>query len=202
MAKKSSGKKQRSAGRGVLVIISGLFLASGLLRLSDGAGIAIAREVEALANNAEDTPPPLAPALCEGGQDSAELLATLLRREGELQNREAELQERIQALAVSETLLDQNLSNLISAEEALAQTMAQSSTAAEDDISRLTMVYENMKPADAAALFQEMDAEFASGFVGRMNPEAAANIMADLEPQTAYLISIILAGRNALAPTE
>jgi flagellar motility protein MotE (MotC chaperone) len=35
-----------------------------------------------------------------------------------------------------------------------------------------------------------------------MRPEAAAAVMTDLEPEAAYTISAVLAGRNALAPTE
>jgi flagellar motility protein MotE (MotC chaperone) len=35
-----------------------------------------------------------------------------------------------------------------------------------------------------------------------MRPDAAAGIMAGLQPQTAYTISVVLAGRNAKVPTE
>ena len=47
-----------------------------------------------------------------------------------------------------------------------------------------------------------MTPEFAAGFIGRMRADAAAAIMAGLSPQAAYTISVILAGRNARAPTE
>jgi flagellar motility protein MotE (MotC chaperone) len=57
-----------------------------------------------------------------------------------------------------------------------------------------------MKPKDAAALFEEMDPGFAAGFLGRMRAVAAASVMAGLSPQTAYSVSVIMAGRNANAP--
>ncbi len=38
--------------------------------------------------------------------------------------------------------------------------------AAENDLQSLTQVYENMKPKDASALFEEMSPEFAAGFLG------------------------------------
>jgi flagellar motility protein MotE (MotC chaperone) len=72
--------------------------------------------------------------------------------------------------------------------------------AAEDDLVRLTAVYEAMKPADAAALFQTMAPEFAAGFLGRMRAEAAAAVISGMTPESAYSISVLIAGRNALVP--
>jgi flagellar motility protein MotE (MotC chaperone) len=42
-----------------------------------------------------------------------------------------------------------------------------------------------------------MEARFAAGFLARMRPEAAAEIMAGLSPESAHTISVVLAGRNA-----
>jgi flagellar motility protein MotE (MotC chaperone) len=80
--------------------------------------------------------------------------------------------------------------------------MAQSEVAAEDDLSRLTSVYENMKPKEATEVFARMAPEFAAGFLGRMRPDAAALILSGLDPDKAYSISVLLAGRNANAPVE
>ena len=54
----------------------------------------------------------------------------------------------------------------------------------------------------AAALFQLMEPSFAAGFLGRMRADAAAAILAGLEPDLAYSISVVLAGRNANVPRE
>ena len=88
------------------------------------------------------------------------------------------------------------------AEAKLASTLALADNAAENDLARMTSVYENMKPKEAAALFEEMSPDFAAGFLGRMRPDAAAAIMAGLSAPTAYTVSVVLAGRNASAPTE
>ena len=94
------------------------------------------------------------------------------------------------------------MSALVEAEQKLAGTMALAESAAEDDLGKLTAVYESMKPKDAAALFSEMQPEFAAGFLGRMRPDAAAQVMTGLSPDVAYSISVVMAGRNASAPTE
>ncbi|KIN65935.1 hypothetical protein Z945_982 [Sulfitobacter noctilucae] len=86
------------------------------------------------------------------------------------------------------------------AEANLRRTLSLTDGAAEDDLARLTAVYENMKPKDAAALFATMEPDFAAGFLGRMRPDYAAAVMTGLPPDVAYSISVILAGRNANAP--
>jgi len=206
MSRKSDRKttsgpaRRRRSGRGALLAIALLFLGSGLLRLGDGTGAAIAREVAALGEIEEGATTDLL--ACPNMEGVPELLASLQMREARIELQETEIIDRLQALALAESAYEQNISALIEAENALSQTMARSETAAEDDIARLTEVYENMKPKDAATLFEEMAPEFSAGFLARMRPDAAAPVMAGLSPQTAYTISVILAGRNAGAPTE
>ena len=110
--------------------------------------------------------------------------------------------ERMQALKLADEEMERKLAALVAAEEDLRATIAMADTAAEGDISRLVKVYENMKPKQAAALFEQMNPEFAAGFLGRMRPESAAGIMAGLSPGAAHSFSVVLAGRNAEAPTE
>lgn len=181
----------------VLTLVAALLLASGAVRLVTGVGPAIAFAQDSFTPD-EVTQPE------EGGDDIdiPPLLAALQEREDRLERRETAIEDRLRALAVAEAELSERLAELEEAEASLTAALALSETANDDDISRLTAVYENMKPADAAGLFEEMAPEFASGFLVRMRPEAAAAIMAGLEPTTAYSISAIIAGRNANAPTQ
>ena len=200
--KKKAGKTpRRRAGRGALLLISGLFFASGLLRLGNGTGEAIAKEIESLAKP-QVAAPAEAVAACTDPAAVGDLLATLDRRESSVTEREARIADRLQVLAVAEASVQEHLAALVKAEDALKSTMAQASSASEDDLAKLTAVYENMKPKGAAALFEAMDPEFSAGFLGRMRPDAAAAIMTGLSPEKAYTISVVLAGRNANAPTD
>jgi flagellar motility protein MotE (MotC chaperone) len=197
--KKKQKKRVRKNNRGVLILITGFFLASGLLRLGSGTGSAIAREVEALRHNSKEIAQSLA---CQNDANIGELLKALKTREERISAQENKIADRVQALAVAKHGIDQKLVELVEAEKKLRATMALANTASEDDLSRLVSVYENMKPKDAAALFEEMEPRFSSGFLGRMRPDAAAKIFAGLTPAKAYSISVILAGRNAEVPTE
>jgi len=175
-------RTQRRAGRGTLSIISGLLIASAIVRVGAEAGPALANEAAGETNPIE-----------EASEDKLEIDALLVafqEREALLSEREKQLRDRIQALDVAGAEIEQQLTALIAAEEALAATIAMADEAAATDLDQLTNVYENMKPKEAAALFEEMPPEFAAGFLGMMRPDAAALIMTQLEPEVAYSFSI------------
>ncbi len=197
-----NAKMHRRAGHGALLAIFLLFVGSGVARLGGGAGLAIAREVGDLAaatrsgdrmgQEACPKPPP----------DIAKLLHALQAREKKLASRQHDQDLRERNLDLARQEIESRLSALKRAEAKLKATLAQADGAAEDDVSRLTALYENMEPKQAASLFREMAPDFAAGFLGRMRPEAAAEVMAGLPPKTAYSISVILAGRNMNVPTR
>ncbi|MBF9042654.1 hypothetical protein HKCCE4037_04910 [Rhodobacterales bacterium HKCCE4037] len=115
--------------------------------------------------------------------------------------REAELDDRERAVDAAQILLEERLAELQAAEARLEGLIQISDTAAEGDLARLTEVYETMGPDQTAALFSQMDPNFAAGFLTRMSPAASAAIMAELDPAYAYAISVVIATRNAGAPT-
>ncbi|GAA6208924.1 hypothetical protein NBRC116601_22170 [Cognatishimia sp. WU-CL00825] len=185
--------------RGSLALISLFLVSSAVLRISLGAGEAIAN-VDFTAPAAISTM--ALPEDCSPPPDIAVVLQALQARETRLKNNALALQNRMQALAVAETVISAKLAELIDAETRLQDSISQANSASEDDIVILTAVYENMKAQDAAALFEKMDPDFAAGFLSRMKPEIAAGILAGLTPNTAYSLSVVLAGRNADVPTE
>ena len=189
-------RKKTARNRGALFVVTCLLLASALFRIGDDAGRALAKVAEA------DSSPIMEPQVCAPGPDIAALLEAFDAREARLEQRETEVADRMRALEIADTEVSRKLVQLVEAEEALRATLALADTAAEDDLTKLTAVYQNMKPKEAAVLFEEMDPQFAAGFLGRMEPSAAAGIMAGLTPQAAYTISVVLAGRNASVPKE
>ncbi len=195
-AKKKSRKKQ---SKGSLFLIATFLIASATVRVGISANEAMAREEplfdSPLTNLAK-------PESCEPPEDLRELMAVFKEREARIEQREAEIKNRLQALNVADGEVVRKLAALEDAEGRLRSLIAMSETAAEDDLLRLTQVYETMKSKDVATLFEEMDPRFSAGFIGRMKPEAAAGVMAGMTPEAAHAISVILAGRNANTPTE
>lgn len=195
----NSPLKNRRSGRSVLATVTVLFLASLAIRLAETAGPAIAREVGTFSREGTVA---AEPATCEQPPHIAEIMSTLKTREEDLDARLADVLEHENILAMSKQAVEAKIRELEDAEQKLADMIALSQTASEDDLARLTSVYENMKPLVAAELFAQMDPEFAAGFIGRMRPEPAASIMTGLAAEKAYAISVILAGRNANAPSQ
>lgn len=189
-AGKSRGKQ------GTLAIIGALLLLSGGIRLLTEAGQVIASETAEIEEINTATADLARPETLTAALDAIKV------REEKLILREAELDEREATLAAAETAIDAELEKLKQAELSLRETISLAAEAAEDDLSQLTAVYANMKPKQAAALFEEMDSTFAAGFLGRMASDSAARIMAGMTPAKAYEISVELAGRNADIPLD
>ena len=200
-AKKKSTPIKRK-GLGTLGTIMFLLLTSAGLRLLTSADLVLAATDagEKINDNnvtqEQSVQSPITP------ETLSPILVDLERREKKVQAQEEKIEKRMRALKTADAKIEERLAILRAAEENLRATIALASTAAEDDLARLTAVYENMKPKTAAALFEEMAPEFAAGFLGRMRPDAAAAIMAGMKPESAYTVSTILAGRNANVPTE
>ena len=196
----SANRSKRMRGKGSLLLLAGLLAGSALVRIGTHTDVAWAQD--ALANQL------LRPAVstdtdmdeATDREEIGSLLEALRAREAAIEERENALDVRAKSLDVAQREVERRIIALEEAERRLSATLALADTAAEDDLARLTTVYENMKPKEAAALFQAMEPEFAAGFLARMRPDAAARVMAGLEPETAYSVSAILAGRNANAP--
>jgi flagellar motility protein MotE (MotC chaperone) len=198
---KVTKKRKRGSGRGALLILSVVFVMSAGARLVSGTGAAIAREISQIGTS-NSTEVDTYGASCEPDSATATLLASLRSREAKISIAEKSLSQKMKAFELAKTAFTQNMAALKSAEERLAATMNIASSAAQDDLDKLTAVYESMKPKEAAALFEQMSPDFAAGFLARMRSDIAAPVLAGLKPETAYTISVILAGRNANAPSE
>jgi flagellar motility protein MotE (MotC chaperone) len=200
MSRSRKASRSRS-GRGSVLLISALLIGSAGIRISTGAGAAVAQGELAseLLLPKNMTPQSGVVPKPDRGQTQT-LLEALKTREERVSERESNVAMRTKALDVAQREVERRLELLQQAEDRLSNTLALAETAAEDDLTRLTTVYENMKPKEAAKLFEAMEPEFAAGFIGRMRPDVAAKVMSGLDPQSAYSISAILAGRNARAP--
>ncbi|GAA6175815.1 MotE family protein [Sulfitobacter pacificus] len=203
---KKKTRKFRRAGRGAILLLTVLLVSSAILRVGSGTGKAFAEamkpapvEAEVQSEETKNAPQGIAD-ISTDRAEVGKLLKALRAREVRVKELENQIAMRSKALAVADQEITKRLAVLEQAEENLRQTIALADGAAEDDLTRLTTVYESMKPKDAAKLFEAMEPKFAAGFLGRMRPDAAAAIMAGLTPERAYSISAILAGRNATVP--
>ncbi|MEL6365285.1 MAG: hypothetical protein AAFR11_10655 [Pseudomonadota bacterium] len=131
---------------------------------------------------------------------SPELFAALRERETELAARAEVVADREAELRIIEKRLEERISILTQTKNQLEETVARTEVANAEDIDRLVRMYQAMKPKEAGAIFNAMEESFAAGFLAEMRPDAAALILANMDADKAYAVSLIIAGRNARAP--
>lgn len=154
-----------------------------------------------LVSTAEASDPEPAPSIIGPTAPIRAALDEVTALRDRLAAREAEIDDRERAVEAVQLLIEERLAELEAAEARLEALIQTSDSAAEADLARLTEVYQTMEPEQTAALFSQMDPNFAAGFLTRMTPAASGAVMAELDPAIAYAISVVIATRNAAAPT-
>ena len=193
-----AGRTSRPVALGGVGLIVLCFVGSAALRLTE-SGAALAQEIGALAAAGPEAAPELT---CPVAEDADSLLAAIRDRSAQIASEEARLADRAQTLAVAETRLAEQLAAFEKARSDLEATLAMADGAAERDLDRMTTVYESMKPAEAAKIFERMDVTFAAGLLARMRPEVAAQVLAGMNADGAYALTLTIASRNSRVPVE
>ena len=133
----------------------------------------------------------------EAGVSPGELqvLQNLGTRRGQLDDREKALDTQLQLLAAAEAKLDarQHAVDAVKAQiEALIGQAEQQQTA---DVDRLTLVYQKMKPRDAAAIFATLDDKVRIPVAAKMKDAALAAILSQMPTPEAKKLTESLAQR-------
>ncbi|MEL7539259.1 MAG: hypothetical protein AAGJ51_00015 [Pseudomonadota bacterium] len=158
---------------------------------SDDTRPAAAEDAEAIDVTAAKALP-IEGQICFSEDLSAQLASDQTRLETEsdkLVARELELQ----AWAAE---LDQTRTDLTALQATLETRWQDMQAFAGEDLNHLAQMYGAMKPDQAATIFNQMDPGFAAGFLRLLNSEQAGLIMANMESQQAYIVSVRLASIN------
>ena len=132
-------------------------------------------------------------ALCLTG----DVLAVLQTDKANIAERMAAVEVREKALATLEAKLSEQMELIDAANDKMEAQLGEMKSVANEDITHLVKMYQTMKPKQAAAIFESMDAAFAAGFLREMNGERAGLIMANMDSRKSYSISAIMASKNA-----
>ncbi|MFK7945375.1 MAG: MotE family protein [Paracoccaceae bacterium] len=184
---------------GALVVLSGCFVLSAILRAGDVVAELPAKGDDGFGNplpKQATSEPTSAQTVNETTTGPEALLDEVRRQREALQAREADVAARERALNGLGTQMRQRLDELRAARDGLAKTAALVDDAAGKDVRLLADMYQQMKPKQAGQIFNEMAPSFAAGFIANMRPDAAALVMANMDAEKAYAVSLLLAGRN------
>jgi flagellar motility protein MotE (MotC chaperone) len=129
-------------------------------------------------------------------QGELDVLKTLAGRRDQMEAREQELVLRENLLTAAEKKVDQRIAELKKIEERIQTVVSKQETAEEDNLKSLVKVYENMKPKDAARIFENLDGTVLLGVVERMKEAKLALVLALMNPDRAQKLTVELATRR------
>jgi flagellar motility protein MotE (MotC chaperone) len=124
------------------------------------------------------------------------ILERLVDRRGELENRSGELDTRDALLRAAEKKLDQRVGELKQVEDRLQAQMDSREQSAAQVLKNLVIMYEAMKPKDAAKVFDRLDHKVLIPVVTRMKPAKMAEVLAAMSPEAAERLTVALATRG------
>ncbi len=119
------------------------------------------------------------------------LLEKLKDRRGEIEARDRDLELRDNLLRLSERKLDERIGELRTLEGQAGQNNAKNDAKAR--YKPLVVMYESMKPKEAARVFDRLDVRVLIELVGHMNPRKVSEILAVMDAAAAEKLTVALA---------
>ena len=130
--------------------------------------------------------------------EELELLQRLVERREELAERARALEERESLLEATEGRIADKMNELRNLQAVIEGLLAQYDEEEEARLQSLVKIYENMKPKEAARIFEELDILVLLDVIGRMKERKSAPILAKMNPSKAKTVTLELAQRRAM----
>ncbi|NWH08231.1 MAG: hypothetical protein HXY22_06235 [Alphaproteobacteria bacterium] len=189
-----------AAGAALLLVVKVADIANGFTALAEEAAPAThepAQEPAPAADQGAGTAAPREDAADPGGLSPSEIavLESLGKRRQELDAIDKEQQMREQLLAATEKRVNERIAELKTIKGDIEALLGKRDEEAERQLADLVKVYETMKPADAARIFEKLDAAVLLNVSQRMKPAKIALVLAQMNPDQAQSLTVRLARR-------
>ncbi len=145
----------------------------------------------------EDVPgQPVLPDSLEIGGSAAEraVLESLGKRRETLQEHEGQLDLREKLLQATEERIQKRVDELKTLEKRIEAAVEEKKQQENNEIAGLVTMYENMKPKDAARIFDRLSLPILLKVVRQMKPRKMSDILARMSPEAAERLTVALAG--------
>ena len=207
----------------IAVLIS-FKLASHVLSDDAGSGAAVAQEAddtapaEAVDPPAEESIDPEATGnmVDEQSQDAEteseqprqfsaaerEVLESLLARRKKLEERARALQLREKLLEAAEKRVEERIAELKAIEQRIDVSLGKQEEERKAQLKNLVSMYQNMKPKEAARIFDRLDMTVLIGVVEQMSARRMAPILARMDSAVAERLTVELAKRAEMQRTQ
>ena len=126
------------------------------------------------------------------------LLQQLSKRREEIDAQAREVEQRSTLLAAAEERIEQKMAELRALQASIQEMLIEHDEQEEAQMRSLVKIYENMKPKDAARIFEQLDMIVLLEVVDRMKERKVAPILARMNPTKAKAVTLELAQRREL----
>lgn len=130
------------------------------------------------------------------------LVERLGERREQIDARQRELDLREKLLETAERKLDGRVGELKAVEEKLDAKKDEKEGSEAQGLKKLVIMYENMKPKDAARVFDRLPADVLVPMVLQMNPRKMSEVMASMSAESAEKLTVALANRARAARSD
>jgi flagellar motility protein MotE (MotC chaperone) len=144
---------------------------------------------------AEPAPDPLSMSPAE-----IDVLQKLAQRRQELDKRAAEMAQQQVLLKAAEQRIDDKIAKLQSIETDIGSLEDKRDQQDDQRLKSLVKIYESMKPADAARIFEQLDMPVLLEVLKRMHEAKAAPVLAAMDPEKAKVATTALADSRRQEP--
>lgn len=124
-----------------------------------------------------------------------ELIERLGERREQIDARQRELDMREKLLETAERKLDGRVGELKAVEDKLEGKKDDKDSGETQGLKKLVIMYENMKPKDAARVFDRLPSDVLVPMVLQMNPRKMSEVMASMSAEAAEKLTVALAVR-------
>lgn len=125
-------------------------------------------------------------------QNEIDLLQQLAERRESLDQRERVLDERMGLLQAAEARINSKVEQLRALQTAIEEKIVDHESQENEKMARLVRIYENMKPKEAARIFETLDISTLLLVAELMNERKLAPVMAQMNPERAREITVEL----------
>jgi flagellar motility protein MotE (MotC chaperone) len=131
-----------------------------------------------------------------------ELYESLGQRRQELEERARQLDMREKLLETAEKKLETRVGELKMMEDRLTEGDKKKKEAEAQTLKSLVIMYEAMKPKDAARVFDRLPQDVLVSVVTQMNPRKMSEILGNMQSDSAEKLTVALAQRAKMASNE
>lgn len=127
-----------------------------------------------------------------------EILQRLQERREQLDQRGRELDQREAMLVAAESRFDQKIAELQKLKQEIQGLLTTVNSEQQAQLDSLVKIYETMKPAEAAKIFNSLENKVLLNVISRMKEAKAAPVLAAMDSARAQEVTILLAERKRL----